>query len=989
MESFYRFRSFSVDKTEYPGGFMRRIAIGVVLFTMLIISAAFAFAPDGGFETASVGVPYFDDQTVYLSGMRDISIDNPAWNLFISRHGRWAGNMNIRTGAVHQIWGGSVYVGRPIDKDDALSLAISFIRDEHVLLGVMAENLNPVSSIHRLNRWIVDFAQQYNGIDVFGGHITLVISDRGNLTLYRADYFPHSEDISTSPIISADLARASAAQGVWFAGEIKYSKTDLVLFPLPVEDGFVYKLAYELELTDDQQSRWLAVVDAQNGEVLYRKDLVYYYSVDGFINGEIFESTPFDPPMSVPFGAERVQIGGVGDIYTADNGFFSAEVGDQNSRAITSALEGLYVNVNNQGGSDGSFSGTIIPGDTLMIQWDDTRSRADERNGFYHTNIIRNFIVSIDPEFTLLDFPLTCNVNLNQTCNAYWDGSSINFFRAGGGCENTGEIADVIYHEYGHGISDFQYRPYSPSGAQHEGWSDYIAATITNQPLIGRGFFGEGSHLRTVDNSNRYPEDWSGEPHNDGLIIAGALWDLREALDPRLTYCDSLFHFARYFHSTNFEDYLIDILTVDDDDDDLFNGTPNSPIIYQAFDLHGIGPGDRVEINHIPLGDTQDVTNPYTVAAEITYTLTPIDEDSLFVYYRAGGQEFNVALMQSTGNPSEYAASIPAQPWGAFIEYYISVTDNYSRDFYHPSGAPAYTHFFFVGEPEIALTDDLESETGWTIGAPGDNATSGIWERVDPIGTYSDSDPNFPYQPEDDHTLDPGINCFITGQHTPGEDNGFNDVDGGKTTLLSPIYDFSLMDLAVVEYYRWYTIRTSIDDSFFVDISSDGGTSWTNLEAVSNTENYWKRSRFLVSQYVQPTSQVQLRFVASDNPSGSLVEAGVDDFSIYSYMQTGLGDDNIEPLPAVFALKQNYPNPFNGRTEISFDLPGKSDVYLSIYDITGRQVNTEFQSGLEPGSHSIIWNGRDQGGNDVASGVYLYTLKAGDFSKTLKMLYLK
>ncbi len=102
---------------------------------------------------------------------------------------------------------------------------------------------------------------------------------------------------------------------------------------------------------------------------------------------------------------------------------------------------------------------------------------------------------------------------------------------------------------------------------------------------------------------------------------------------------------------------------------------------------------------------------------------------------------------------------------------------------------------------------------------------------------------------------------------------------------------------------------------------------------------------------------------------------------------TGKGAAPI--IPAEFSLMQNYPNPFNPTTEICFDLPRTCDVVLEIYNITGQKVIDLIDEPLEAGRHTIQWNSRDAGGNQVATGIYLYRLHAADFSDTKKMILLK
>jgi len=93
--------------------------------------------------------------------------------------------------------------------------------------------------------------------------------------------------------------------------------------------------------------------------------------------------------------------------------------------------------------------------------------------------------------------------------------------------------------------------------------------------------------------------------------------------------------------------------------------------------------------------------------------------------------------------------------------------------------------------------------------------------------------------------------------------------------------------------------------------------------------------------------------------------------------------------PARFELGQNYPNPFNPATTIAFDLPSDVKVRVQIFDIAGRLICTLVDEPKKAGSHQVIWNGQDNHGNSVASGVYVYRLQAGDFVQSRKMLFMK
>lgn len=105
---------------------------------------------------------------------------------------------------------------------------------------------------------------------------------------------------------------------------------------------------------------------------------------------------------------------------------------------------------------------------------------------------------------------------------------------------------------------------------------------------------------------------------------------------------------------------------------------------------------------------------------------------------------------------------------------------------------------------------------------------------------------------------------------------------------------------------------------------------------------------------------------------------------------TDVGDERaLGPLPREFSIKQNYPNPFNPATTIEYDLPSRSHVIIDVYDINGRHVLLLLDQSQSGGRHSVTWSGMDSRGNSVATGVYFYHLRAGDFSESRKMILLR
>jgi len=95
-------------------------------------------------------------------------------------------------------------------------------------------------------------------------------------------------------------------------------------------------------------------------------------------------------------------------------------------------------------------------------------------------------------------------------------------------------------------------------------------------------------------------------------------------------------------------------------------------------------------------------------------------------------------------------------------------------------------------------------------------------------------------------------------------------------------------------------------------------------------------------------------------------------------------------VPSQLELRQNYPNPFNPQTTIDFRLPATQPITLAVYNVIGQKVRTLVEANLPAGEHSVVWDGRDQGGKMVASGVYFYRLLAeSGGSVTRKMIMVK
>ena len=300
-------------------------------------------------------------------------------------------------------------------------------------------------------------------------------------------------------------------------------------------------------------------------------------------------------------------------------------------------------------------------------------------------------------------------------------------------------------------------------------------------------------------------------------------------------------------------------------------------------------------ISHLPLTNITDPADPIPVTAEI-FAAEGVDL-TVTVNYSISGSLFTEIPM-SQDLAGIWSAELPAQAGGTVVEYYIHAEDTDGNEAFDPVTAPSRPHFFLVGSLGFFNTisfDDSESDQGWSLGITGDNASSGTWVREDPIGTWEGT---VPIQPEDDHTPAGSI-CFVTGNAAfDGSNSGDGDVDGGRTTLESPVFPIPPGTTPIISYWRWYSNDQGFNpgtDAWQV-LVRNLDADWIPLEQTTQTENDWQEQQFLLKNYIENPTFIQLRFIAEDVGEGSLVEAAVDDIRIFYAGESAFipGDVNLD-----------------------------------------------------------------------------------------------
>ena len=642
--------------------------------------------------------------------------------------------------------------------------------------------------------------------------------------------------------------------------------------------------------------RMLYVVDSATGRILFQEDQVLNADVNVTVTGlattgsaaaacntEVAQPLPY---ARITYGTTTLYANAAGTL-TIPN--------ISTSTSFTSVVSGQWFGVNDvANGSVGSIALSSAGGALSFVHnaANTAEDQLAEVNAYIHANKIRDLTLAANPSFpsigTQTNWPI--NVQVTGSCNAFYNGTSINFYPSGGGCNNTA-FAAVVHHEYGHHLVN---RAGSGQGEYGEGFGDICSVLVLDEPRLAVGFQTCSTGIRNADNTCQYLESGCSSCgsaiHSCGQLISGCLWDLREnlLLSQPATYRTTLANLAIdsvLLHTGTgiAPDITIDFLTLDDNDSNIANGTPNYADINNAFTLHAM-PGPALQLIGFSFPSGQpDFVSP-AGGATIDFNVsavagTPAAGSGKF-YYRVGPTgTFTQASVASLGANS-YRATLPSAPCGSTIQYYVSADATSGAVVNDPIDAPAsfYAVVAATGLNE-SFVDTVETTLGWTLSTAGDTATAGLWTRGDPLGTISGTTQ---VQPEDDVTSAPGVNCFFTGQGTGGT-LGQADVDGGFTTLTSPTMDAS-GGAAYISYFRWYSNQQGGSpnaDTFRVQISNNNGATWTALETVGPTgpevNGGWIFKEFLVSDFVTPTAQVKVRFIADDAGAGSLIEAAVDE----------------------------------------------------------------------------------------------------------------
>lgn len=454
--------------------------------------------------------------------------------------------------------------------------------------GAQAKLQNVVFKDHK---YYLKYEQYCQGIPVWNAQMILIVNQEGKIILVKNN-FQKILDINITPKIGSETAVNIAKND--FGGErsIQVNKKELFILP-DLNDGSLY-LSWSIWLQDKEQvsDQKIYFVEANNSDILLIYNPFVNYDIGGTVTTYAWSYPTTDSPDSTPDLDDEpspyltITVVGEGTDDTDEDGSYSVAVPSSGSYDVSAVLEGPHAEVTNDAGSDASYSNSASTAAPHDWCWDES-AHYNEYNVFYYMNKAWVYFSEIS------DFSSNWWYNHSMTCYAN-DGTGSGDGSANGSVmsinPNGGPFGGLIYHEYAHNVL-FRARGgwigppggFTDGAALNEGLADYYACSFKNHYRFCYASY------RRLDEKLKYwspgpPYDNYHESHSRGRIIGGACWDLRNDIGQNnvddLVY-DVVDNYSIY--GDTFEDFIDDILTADDDDANIYNGTPNHEEIFDAF----------------------------------------------------------------------------------------------------------------------------------------------------------------------------------------------------------------------------------------------------------------------------------------------------------------------------------------------------------------------------------------------------------------------
>jgi len=822
---------------------------------------------------------------------------------FQASHGpEWQVRWTNATNSPRLIFGGNLpLVPANAMSDEALVAASrSFVNEMSAALGYDAGTLVldrvkhlPLSRAGGTDKIVVKFQQVVAGVPTHKGFVNLLFSADGRLLGLDNQGLPHVAQVKLDATVSL-AAAAEAAQAAFAAdtgvAAISVEPAGYVLFPgkPDARKSAVRAMpAYEFKLAASHDPTTGAlpvirqyVVAARGTPAVLDSWTLVHADLLGKVQGNAQAGLLPDggsPETLQNLTDVRLSATGETDKYSDANGNF-AFGGTNVSKLVTASFNGKYSRVDNNAGSESSVALNLAPGvsQNFVLNQSLSEQTTAEINAHIGVERMRDWVIGLDDGETKFDFQLLSNVNQASTCNAYYDGVSINFFLAGGGCPNT-SYSTVVWHEEGHWANDL-YNSGNGSDGFGEGGADCWAMYIADNPVVAQDFFGLGTYIRTGDNTNPFCGDDNpgcyGQVHADGEPLMGAIWKVRRNLKTALgapagrALSDQyLLAWFQTFNDSQIKTIIEDHwLMLDDNDGNLNNGTPNYATIDAAFQEQGF-PGFTLPLFTVSASQVSSPVNsqgPVTVTATVVPANGVLNAVNLFYTTNGGASFSSVPMTLVVGNT--WSGQIPGQNSPAVVGYYVRATDLANSGNNFPAKAPKDFLGYDVGTLTVHQFFDFEpvGDEGWTHQLV---ATQDDWNHGSPNGASTDPSAAF------------------SGTRVWGNDLGLSGFNGAyqpnvNNSLTSPTFNLSGKTNLRLRFRRWLNVEKGIYDLARVYVNNT--IIFTNPSGTDLLDSSWIAQDFDISAIANNNAAVTMKFELVTDPGVEFGGWNIDDFQILS-----------------------------------------------------------------------------------------------------------
>ncbi len=806
---------------------------------------------------------------------------------------RYPGVRVVREGDRVTALGGRAF--GPIAKTPELA-AEAWIAAHIKALGVGAPELvlERVDEVSRGRFTILVYSQEMNGLPVEDARLRITVTNaHPQVVLVTSTLAAAPEEGLSAPAIPEKLVPSLAT--AWASADsrrVKLSATlsdatwsEPQLIAWRGENG-IGRTAWRIE-ADAPEGGSTFVIDAATGELLADRPHRADYSISGTVRMNVIGGTTASGPIAeVPAESLRASIlpGGAIGAYTARGGAFSLEPASTPSTVQACIQLGQYAQVSSNSAwpLNCCAQATLNDGENtaLFINPDPDYATTAATTAYYHVTGTHHFIRDRAPTYAGLEFMLPVRVN-EAPCTAYYQGGAspqLTFSRQEGACPGTA-FSTIISHEYGHFFLDrlgiINGNGFGSPNAFAEGFCDTLSELVHDTPCLGTGWIERCAGNNTLSYPCACTNQCTGEQtYACGDMLAGMFWDLRTSLG--LEFARQMFvDFAlitsggEWLYSSNalHARTALEILTLDDENANLNDGTPHNAAICAAFTSRNIqcgvfAPPTRLISQPSPTPAFVRPMESGTINVSVTPPPTgPAPTHLSYYMYWGNTASLPQYLRLNTDRPTPvpYPATLP---FGASVHVNISVGIGEDEETFQ-----AMDYLSFTAEaawPGRRLySTSFADAGGWMTGSngvlPGLITASGAFRLTNlPLAALN--------APTTD--VDGSRRCFVAGP-----------LFGGTTILTSPTVALPAnIPYPTVQLAHWWKSSGSPGQLRISAMGDNGVTA--ALAAYPIDSRGWAFERLRIPSTL--TGSVSVRIVANDpapNAAGSTF-AAVDAFAI-------------------------------------------------------------------------------------------------------------